>query len=574
MKNSTTVNSEIEMLTSAIQEIANGNLNLTLEDQPDPRLQPMVRALREMTERLKREFQNAQSIGASLRNLVETIPVAVLKWSGRGDILLVNRSALALWGFSDRGELVSRRRIQDLFVRAEDLRHLMHSAAENGAISDFELTLQRRDGEQRLVSCTAAVLRDEYDKVNGFAATFREIADQREMETHLIQMEKLESIGEFAAGLAHDLNNILCGILPIVEILRRRMTQNTQASDSKEKELNLLDSIDKSAQCGVTLAKQLMSFSRKSQSNITVTNLNTVVMECLHQLKQSLTDIKIETDLASDLWNVEADRGQVEEILIHLGKNAQRAMKGNGVLRVSTQNCTLPADFCVRFRGVEPGSYVQMTVSDTGCGIPSENLHRTFDPFFDVYGMGQGMGLALSMVYGMVKNHNGCIDVESEVNHGTTFRIYLPQTKKAQVFDTPSRPSTSRLSERILVVDDETLVREATAELLSELGYEVSAVQDGDEALMRINQREQYDLVILDMQMPRLDGQETLSRLREASPYLKVILTSGHCPSENVQDLLQRYRCVFLQKPYRLADISKVVRNTLNGVRLTEENPA
>lgn len=553
-------------MTAVVQAIARGNLNPSLEELPGGEWQPLVAALRELTENLKAEFQKAFSQSAALRNLFESIPVAMLKWSTRGELLLANRSALSLWGYADRDELLKQCRVQDLFAQPEELKRLMRDAAEIGSITEFELTIQTKGGESRLVSSTAAPLRDEDKAVSSFVSAFREISGQRAMEAQLVQMEKLESISSFASGLAHDFNNILCGIVPNLELLRPQMADKTSGSRSMEKELQMLDSIEKATQMGMTLSKQLMSFSRKSQAHMTVLNLNTVVKDSLQHLRESLgAGIQIEAQLAEDLWNIEADRGQLEEILIHLGKNAQQAMKGDGTLQVTTRNANLDLKTCPRIHGLSPGPYVELRVSDSGSGISPEHLHRIFDPFFDPGGKGQGMGLALSLVFGMVKNHQGSIDVESQANRGSTFRIYFPQTRKFQVLDVPAQPTVSRKKERILVVDDESLVREAISRLLLELGYGVTAIQDGDEALTRFSQGEQYDLVILDMQMPRLDGQETLTRLRDIDPALKVILTSGHCPPENAGDLLERNRCGFLQKPFRLADISKAVRSMLDS---------
>jgi signal transduction histidine kinase/ActR/RegA family two-component response regulator len=423
------------------------------------------------------------------------------------------------------------------------------------------------------LSSAVAVVRDEEDEIAGFVGAFRDVSGRREMEVQLIQIEKLETISSFATGLAHDLNNILCGILPNAEMLRLYLTQNPSDSSEKEKGMRLLDSIERSAQCGVTLARQLMSFSRKTPAHMTVVNLNSVIVNCLDSLRQSLgSGIRVETNLAPGLWNIEADHNQLEEILFHLGKNAQQAMKGVGVLRVTTQNVALETSSSSHYRGLKPGEYVQLAVSDLGRGIAPDNLRRIFDPFFDGGGMNQEMGLALSMVFGLVKDHHGHIDVESQLNVGTTFKIHFPRTQKEAQLEAIPEATPVHRPERILVVDDETLVREATVELLSELGYEVVAVPDGDEALNRITQQENYDLVLLDIQMPRLNGHETLTRLREVKPHLKVLLTSGHSPSENVQDLLQRYQCGFLQKPYRLADISRMVRSALDGTVLTTES--
>jgi PAS domain S-box-containing protein len=563
---------DLEALTAAIHQIARGSLNVSLDHLRDPELQPVISAVRQMSENLTGEFQKALSLGTFLRNLVESVPLGLMNWSNRGEILFGNQSMIRLLGRTDLNELKSGHHIQDFFGPPAQLKRLMQDAAENGSVSEFELTLQRRGGEQRLVRSAVAVVRGEDDGIAGFAGAFRDISGQHEIEVQLIQLEKLQTVSSFATGVAHDLNNILCGILPNVEMLRLHLTQDAAESMEGGKGLRLIDSIDRSAQCGVTLARQLMSFSRKSPSNRAVVNLNHVIVDSADLLQQSVgSGIRVETDLTPDVWNIEADRIQLEEILIHLGKNAQQAMKGVGVLRVTTRNVSLSASSSLQGRGLQPGEYVQLAVRDLGRGIAPDHLHRIFDPFFDEGGMKGELDLALSMVFSLVKNHQGFIDVESEINIGTTFRIHFPRTRKEPVLETFREVTSDHPPERILVVEDDAMVREATVELLSELGYDVVAVQDGDEALNRFNQKEDYDLVILDIQMPRLGGHETLMRLREIKPRLKVLLTSGHCPSENIQDFLNQYQCRFLQKPYRLADISKMVRSALDGPIVVNE---
>ncbi len=568
MAKTTSGRPDLEHIGEAIRAVASGNLDTTIDSISDRELLPLVEAFREMTANLRSEFGSVFSQTASMRNLIETLPVAIVKWSNHGELLLANRAALELWKYPDRQEFISKRKIQDLFERPEELKRLIQDTAEVGCVSEFELNIVNSQGETRLVSVTAAPLRDEAQSIIGFVAALREISGQREMEAHLLQMEKLESLSSLAAGLSHDLNNILCGILPNLELLRRRIAQNASMPETADRELQLLDSVEKAAQVGMTLSKQLMSFSRSPEqhvSNLAVVNPNTVIMDSLHHLREALgTGIQIQADLADDIGNIEVDQGQFEEILIHLAKNAQHSMKGTGTLRVSTCNVTFEADASPGPPGLEPGSYVEILISDDGRGISPEYLHRIFDPFFDVDGRGKGMGLALSMVLRMVKNHRGAIEVESNPDTETTFRIYFPSTIKTQAAEAPVPAAPTKHLERILVVDDETLVREATTRLLAELGYEVSGAQDGDEALMRLSQGEEFDLVILDLQMPRLGGTETLSRLRDLQPNLKVILTSGYFPSESLHDLLRRHRCGYLQKPFRLAEISSAIRAVLS----------
>lgn len=556
----------LEALTTAIQEISKGKLDVSLSAVTHPDLQKAAAAIEEMTKNLQAQFQIAISSGASYRNLVESIPVALMKWSARGNLQLVNSPATHLWGYTDVAEMESSTSIYDLFERRDEFKHLLQQAAENETLRDFELTLRRKDGASRLVSGTVAALKDEHGVLYGFAGAFRDINDQRQAEAELVQMEKLESIASFAAGIAQDFNNILCGILPNIEMLKRRMPQNLPPANEVGDPLRFVNSIDKSAQRALTLAKQLVSFSRHRIDHSTVVNVNHILLEELHRLKQSLgSDIKIETDLEADLWSIEADSAQLEEMLIHLAKNAQQSMRGTGVFRVETKNIQVDCCTSVRYRGLQTGTYVQVTVIDSGSGFDTGKLHRIFDPFFSLDELGTSTGLGLSMVLRIVKDHNGHITVDSEPGKGATFNIFFPRTTKEETVSTsPVEQIQRRRAERILVVDDEEIVRDATASLLTELGYEVDSVQDGDEALMRFHRKQSYHAVILDMQMPRLDGGETLIRLRELDPSVKVIITSGFSPQEKIQDLLQTKHCSFLQKPYRLNDIAKVVRSTLD----------
>jgi len=293
------------------------------------------------------------------------------------------------------------------------------------------------------------------------------------------------------------------------------------------------------------------------------TDMNDIIDRTASMFGRTKKEIAVNRSLAEDLWAVDCDQGQMEQVFMNLYVNAWQAMSGGGELYLETSNVLLGDDPAISYR-IKPGRYVKVSITDTGTGMDEKTRERIFDPFFTTKAMGRGTGLGLAMVYGIIKGHGGMIDVTSEPRQGTTFEIYLPATEKAINKEIIAARKILTGTETILLVDDEQMVLEVTRELLESLGYRVHAAGGGQEAIaVYMEKRKEIDLVILDMIMPGISGGETFDRLKEINPNIRVLLSSGYSINGRAQEILERGCNGFLQKPFQLEKLSRKVREVL-----------
>jgi CheY-like chemotaxis protein len=291
--------------------------------------------------------------------------------------------------------------------------------------------------------------------------------------------------------------------------------------------------------------------------------MNDIIKETSSMFGRTKKEISIHRKYGKDLFTVEVDRGQMEQVFMNLYVNAWQAMPGGGEIYLETENTLLDDEQTVLY-AVTPGRYVKISVTDTGTGMDEKTKERIFDPFFTTKEMGRGTGLGLATVYGIIKGHKGMIHVESEPGHGTTFTIYLPASEKEAVKAEKATGTIARGTETILLVDDEKMVLEVSRELLESMGYRVYAAGSGQEAIaVYMEKRNEIDLVILDMIMPGISGGETFDRLREINPGIKVLLSSGYSIEGQAQEIMDRGCNGFLQKPFRLTNLSRKVREMI-----------
>lgn len=380
-------------------------------------------------------------------------------------------------------------------------------------------------------------------------------------EEQLRQAQKVEAVGLLAGGVAHDFNNILTVIMGYSNLLLEGAVEtNPQRRYAQELQL--------AADRGASLTRQLLAFSRKQSIEPKVLDLNSVVADLEKLLRRLLSeDIELLSVAATPLGRVEADPRQIEQVVMNLAVNARDAMPNGGTLTLKTANVTFNDIAAGRPPGIEPGSYVMLSVTDTGVGMSDEVKAHLFEPFFTTKPQDKGTGLGLATSYGIVKQNRGHIEVSSELGRGTTFCIYLPRVEQAIL--TPSlvdEPRSVGGNETLLLVEDEPAVRELNELILRELGYQVLTASDGLEALRLHPEAQEVDLLITDIVMPNLGGHELARRLRLAQPDLKILFTSGHtgdkiAPASDVQGT------GFLQKPYRPDVLATKVRKMLDKKR-------
>lgn len=313
------------------------------------------------------------------------------------------------------------------------------------------------------------------------------------------------------------------------------------------------------------MTRDLLGFARGGKYEVKPTDLNVLIQHENEVFGRTKKEIRIHEKYEADLWPTEVDQGQIQQVLMNLYVNAWQAMPAGGDLYIQTENVTLDEPYTHPF-GVAPGKYVKISVSDTGTGMDEPTREKIFDPFFSTKGRGQGSGLGLASVYGIIKNHGGFINVYSERGEGTTFNIYLPASEKALVEEGP-KPEDQGIQYgqgTILLVDDEDMVIEVGSQMLETLGYQVLTARTGQEALdIYEDQKDQIDLVILDMIMPGMGGGETFDRMKELDKSVRVILSSGYSINGQAREIIDRGCHGFIQKPFSLNDLSLKVSNVL-----------
>lgn len=435
----------------------------------------------------------------------------------------------------------------------------------------LERHLKRLDGQKlpniysfQIVNKGGEVLTVELNAVmiewEGRPATLnflRDITEQRKLETQLQQAQKMEALGTLAGGIAHDFNNLLMAIQGRASI----MLMN---KDSSHPDFEHLRGVETHVESASDLTKQLLGFARLGKYEVKPTNLNELIQKENHMFGRTKKEIKIHGKYAENLWSVEIDHGQIEQVLLNLYVNAWQAMPGGGDLYIETENVTLDENYVKPF-SVKPGKYVKISVTDTGTGMDEATRERIFDPFFTTKEIGRGTGLGLASVYGIITNHGGFINVYSEKGHGSTFNIYLPASKKEIIRTKELKSDTLRGSETVLLVDDEDMIIEVAKALLKQLGYNVLTAGSGKEAIdIYEKNKARIDIVLLDMIMPDMNGGHTYDRMKEIDPDVKVILSSGYSINGQATEILDRGCKGFIQKPFNIKQLSQRMREILD----------
>lgn len=399
-------------------------------------------------------------------------------------------------------------------------------------------------------------------------ASARDITERKEaekekerMQVQLRQAQKMEAVGTLAGGIAHDFNNLLQAVQGYAQLL---IMKKDDDNDGQRE----LQQIVRAAERGAELTQQLLTFSRRIESELQPIDFNREVENVKLLLERTIPKmIEVEFRLAEDLKMVNADPGQVEQILMNLALNAKDAMPDGGKLIVETANVTLDQDYCIIHPMANPGSYVELTVSDTGQGMDKLTIEHIFEPFYTTKETGKGTGLGLATVYGIVKSHKGHIVCDSEPDEGTTFKVYLPANDSTR----EAREAEEHLtepeggSETILLVDDEEPIRGLGAQILEEVGYTVFTATDGESALQLYREeKEKIDLIILDLIMPGMGGKQCLVELLKINHEAKVAIASGYSPDGPTREILQNGAKGFISKPYDLRQMLKVVREVLD----------
>jgi len=336
-------------------------------------------------------------------------------------------------------------------------------------------------------------------------------------------------------------------------------------TDQEHPNYKSLSNIEKLIQNGADLTKQLLGFARDGKFDVKSTNMNEIARDTLRMYGRTKKEINIYEEYEEAIWPVEADQGQLQQVLLNLYVNAGQAMPGGGDLTLVTNNVILGAHEAKEF-GLPPARYVRISISDSGIGIDEGTRQRIFEPFFTTKERGQGTGLGLASAYGIIQNHQGTIDVVSQVGEGATFHIYLPASENARKDEKPLIKNNHNGPETVLLVDDEDFILKVGSQILQELGYTVLTAGSGKEALeIYSDKKDEIDIVVLDMIMPGMGGGETFDSIKAIKPEAKVLLSSGYSIMGEASDILSRGCQGFIQKPYTMKSFSEKLREILDG---------
>ena len=490
------------------------------------------------------------SIKRHFEVILESMTDGILGITPEARIVYANANAIALSGMPEEKLLGSK--FIELFCETE--RQRIEEALEAMDAKSQTITEEfpvKLNGKQVALN-VLPIDSDEHMTV----LILNDVTEKKRLEVQLQQARKIKAVGTLAGGIAHNFNNLLMGIqgnalLVLLDI------------DTTHPHYKNLKTIEKQVKSGAKLTAQLLGYSRKGRYEVKAINLNQLVEDTTETFGETKKEITIHRHLAEDLFAIEADEGQIEQVLLNLFVNAGHAMPGGGDLILKTMNVTHD-DMRGKVYDPKPGDYVLLTVSDTGTGMDKKTTERIFDLFFTTKEMGRGTGLGLASTYGIVKGHSGYIDVVSEKGHGTSFGIYLPASQRKVEETANSSEPIREGSGTILFVDDNPSILNVGVKMLNKLGYTTLEAKGGREAVEVYRENnDRIDMVILDMIMPDMGGGKTYERVKEINPHIKVLLSSGYSIGGEAIRILKRGCDGFIQKPFSMKELSTKIEEIL-----------
>jgi PAS domain S-box-containing protein len=533
-----------------------GNLGARLDVSGKDELAYLGTAINSMLEDLERVQNERHEERTRLAVLIEKMPAVI--WTTDIELRFTHSTGAGLQALGLRtNELVGQSIFQ--YLGTEDPESAPIAASRRALAG--ETVSYEHEWQQRVLDCYVQPLRGADGSLLGVIGVALDITDRKHLADQLRQSQKMQAVGELAGGVAHDFNNLLMVVKGHAQLLLDRLPDASPLRQSVQQ-------VEKAADRAASLTRQLLAFSRKQVLQPRVLDMNDVVAGMIKMFARVIGEnIEMAFLPAANLGRTKADPGQIEQVLLNLVVNARDAMPKGGRLTIETSNIHLDRGHAATHVSMEPGPYVMLTVSDTGCGMDAATQARIFEPFFTTKGPGKGTGLGLATVYGVVKQSGGYIWVYSEVGHGSTFKIYLPQVM-AEV-DKPAEKESPRMSvgtETILFVEDEQSVRDLVCDYLSSAGYRVLQAGDGVEALeVAAAHGGPIHMLVTDVVMPRMSGRDLANQLTSERPDLKVLFISGYTDDTIVRHGVLDGGVAFLQKPFNLKSLAEKIREVLSG---------
>ncbi|MBF2063224.1 MAG: response regulator [Calothrix sp. C42_A2020_038] len=532
------------------------------------RLVPAVeRELREAKERQKRysaeqALKQAEQQIREQAALLDIATDAICVQDLQHHLLFWSKGAERLYGW-ETADILGKSAIEVLYERknSSQFEAMLGILAKEGKWQG-ELQQITKDGREIIVESRWTLMRDEGGNPKSILNVSTDITEKKQLQAQFLRAQRLESVGTLASGIAHDFNNILTPVLAVAQLLPLKLP------DLDENTQQLLKILEDSAKRGADLVKQILSFTRRGvEGSCSIIELNDLILDIARIAQGTFPkSIKTQTNIAPDLWSIFADATQIHQVLMNLIVNARDAMSTGGTLDISAHNILIDESYARMHVDAEAGPYVVITISDTGTGIPPSIIDRIFDPFFTTKDIGKGTGLGLSTAMGIIKNHNGFVNVYSDLGKGSTFKVYLPSSQTLEFQKQTDTSFADGNGELILVVDDETTICEVTKTTLLSHNYRILTASDGIDALaIYAEYKDDITLILIDLMMPSMDGYTAILALQRMNPQVKIIAMSGL--TSNLTNAYNRNVNFheFLPKPFTTQALLTTVQKVLHS---------
>ena len=521
------------------------------------RVQERTAELETANQLLKQEIEQRKRIQERLELAQKAGKTGSFEWNIQSNEVTWTAEVEALYGLAP-GSFDGRYNAWIQTLHPDDrakIEQELAQAVNIGQGLDTEFRIICPNGEIRWIALKSSLFHDDAGKPLRMIGIHMDITEKKQLEAQFLRAQRLESLGTLASGIAHDLNNILTPILAGVQLLELKLPNLNEQTKA------MLHMLETSAKRGAELIKQILSFARGVEGKRVSLQINHLLLEIEKIIQQTLPkSIDIDTDIPTNLWTISGDATQLHQVLMNLCVNARDAMPDGGTLQITAENLLIDEQYARMHLDASVGPYVVVTVADTGTGIPPDIRDRIFDPFFTTKEVGKGTGLGLSAVLGIVKSHDGFVDVQSQVNKGSQFKVFLPAS---QSIVPPSDDELELLSghqELILIVDDEAAICETTKITLEMFNYQVLTASDGIEAIALFAEyKDQIRGVLIDMMMSSMDGLTTIPLLRRFNPNLCVIAMSGLNSTEAVAEVEKLGFQGFLPKPFTTRELLQIL---------------